>query len=89
MPDTWDAVSYTHLDVYKRQGFSRKLRLVSTSTNSLVDSLECPYRIPVTTNVVSVGNQVFIVSGEVPVSYTHLIYEKWLYYGRNKAMLLS
>ena len=46
-------------------GFSRKLRLVSTSTNSLVDSLECPYRIPVTTNVVSVGNQVFIVSGEV------------------------
>lgn len=46
-------------------GFSRKLRVVSTSTNSLVDSLECPYRIPVTTNVVSVGNQVFIVSGEV------------------------
>ena len=46
-------------------GFSRKLRVVSTSTNSLVDSLECPYRIPVTTNVVSAGNQVFIVSGEV------------------------
>jgi N-acetylneuraminate epimerase len=46
-------------------GFSRKLRVVSTSTNSLVDSLECPYHIPVTTNVVSVGNQVFIVSGEV------------------------
>lgn len=49
----------------EHSGFSRKLRLVSTSTNSLVDSLECPYRIPVTTNVVSVGNQVFIVSGEV------------------------
>lgn len=46
-------------------GFSRKLRVVSTNTNSLVDSLECPYPIPVTTNVVSAGNQVFIVSGEV------------------------
>ena len=46
-------------------GFSRKLRIISTETNSLEDSLDCPYPIPVTTNVVTTGNQVFIVSGEI------------------------
>ena len=46
-------------------GFSRKLRIISTKTNSLEDSLDCPYPIPVTTNVVTTGNQVFIVSGEI------------------------
>ena len=46
-------------------GFSRKLRVVSTDTDSLVDSFDCPYPVPVTTNAVSIGNQVFVVSGEV------------------------
>ena len=46
-------------------GFSRKLRVISTETNSLVDSLDCPYPIPVTTNAVYMGNDVYVVSGEI------------------------
>ena len=46
-------------------GFSRKLRVISTETNSLVDSLDCPYPIPVTTNAGYMGNDVYVVSGEI------------------------
>lgn len=46
-------------------GFSRKIRVFSTETQSLVDSLVCPYPIPVTTNAVYTGSDVYVVSGEV------------------------
>lgn len=49
----------------KHPGFSRKLRVVSTDMNALVDLFDCSYPIPVTTNAVSIGNQVFVVSGEI------------------------
>lgn len=46
-------------------GFSRKVRVLSTKTNTLVDTLDCPYPIPVTTNAVCVGEEVYVVSGEI------------------------
>lgn len=46
-------------------GFSRKVRVLSTKTNTLVDTLECPYPIPVTTNAVRNGEEIYVVSGEV------------------------
>ena len=49
----------------KHPGFSRKLRVVSTDMNALVALFDCSYPIPVTTNAVSIGNQVFVVSGEI------------------------
>lgn len=49
----------------KHPGFGRKLRVVSTDMNALVDLFDCSYPIPVTTNAVSIGNQVFVVSGEI------------------------
>ena len=52
-------------DISQAPGFSRKLRVVSTDMNALVDLFDCSYPIPVTTNAVSIGNQVFVVSGEI------------------------
>ena len=46
-------------------GFSRKVRIFSTETNMLVDSLDCSYPIPVTTNAVATGDGVYVVSGEI------------------------
>ena len=47
-------------------GFSRKLRVISTETNSLVDSLDCPYPIPVTYKCGFIwGMIVYVVSGEI------------------------
>lgn len=46
-------------------GFSRKVRVLSTKTNTLLDTLECPYPIPVTTNAIRTDDEVYIVSGEV------------------------
>lgn len=46
-------------------GFSRKVRILSTETNRLIDTIDCPYPIPVTTNAVYTQDIVYIVSGEV------------------------
>lgn len=46
-------------------GFSRKVRLLNTMTNTLIDTLNCPYPIPVTTNAICVGEEVYVVSGEI------------------------
>lgn len=46
-------------------GFSRKVRVLDTEANTLIDTLNCPYPVPVTTNTVYTKNTVYIVSGEI------------------------
>lgn len=46
-------------------GFSKKVRLYHTITNTLIDFNTAPFDIPVTTNVVKANNKYLITSGEV------------------------
>lgn len=46
-------------------GFSHKVRVLETEAHTLIDTLDCPYPVPVTTNAISTEEAVYIVSGEI------------------------
>ena len=46
-------------------GFSRKVLLYHTITNTITKSGELPFQIPVTTNLIKIDDQLFLTSGEV------------------------
>ncbi|MBE0668550.1 MAG: hypothetical protein IH593_12895, partial [Bacteroidales bacterium] len=46
-------------------GFSREILLYHTITNTVITKEEAPFRIPVTTNIVQVGNRYILTSGEI------------------------
>lgn len=46
-------------------GFSREVRVFNTKTKAMSSTFDCPYPIPVTTNVVNDTNAFYITSGEV------------------------
>ena len=46
-------------------GFTRRILFFDVEKNEIIDSLFCPYEIPVTTNLVAKGNSFYLVSGEI------------------------
>ena len=72
-------VSYTHLDVYKRQGYENLMKIVS---KGFVDGFY--YKPRVDYEVLRTYHEGVIalsacLAGEVPVSYTHLAVASGLY----------
>lgn len=53
----------SHLE--NHPGFSRDLLLYHTITNTVVNNISAPFNLPVTTNVLNLGNLFFLTSGEL------------------------